>query len=97
MLTKLLHKGVKFKWDNKCQSSFEQLKKILVKAPVLTQPTSGREHAMYSDASRIGLGCVWMQGGKVVAYASKQLKPHEHIYPTHDLELAAVVFSLKIW
>ena len=96
-LTKLLRKGVKFEWNDTCQSSFEQLKKILVKAPVLTQPTSGREYSMYSDASKIGLGCVLMQDGKVVAYASKQLKPHEQNYPTHDLELAAVVFALKIW
>ena len=64
---------------------------------MLTQLTSGREYAMYSDASKIGLGCVLMQDGKVVAYASRQLKPHEHNYPTHDLELAAVVFTLKIW
>ena len=96
-LTKLLRKWVKFEWDDKCQSSFEQLNKILVKAPVLTQPTSSREYAMYSDASRIGLGCVLMQNGKVVAYASRQLKPHEQNYPTHDLELATVVFALKIW
>ena len=52
---------------------------------------------MYSDASKIGLGCVLMQDGKVVAYASRQLKPHEKNYPTHDLELVAVVFALKIW
>ena len=96
-LTKLLRKGVKFVWDNKCQLSFDQLKKILVEAPVLTQPTSGREYAMYSDASRIGLGCVLMQDGNVVAYASRQLKPHEQNYPTHDLELAAIVSALKIW
>ena len=70
-LTKLLLKGVKFKWDDKCQSSFDQLKKILVEAPVLTQPTLGTEYAMYSDALRIGLGCVLMQDGKVVAYASR--------------------------
>ena len=96
-LTKLLRKGVKFEWNDTCHSSFQQLKKILVKAPVLTQPTSGREYAMYSDVSKIGLGCVLMQDGKVVAYASKQLKPHEQNYPTHDLELAVVVFALKIW
>ena len=96
-LTKLLKKGVKFEWDDKCQSSFEQLKKILVEAPVLTQPTSGREYAMYSDASRIGLLCVLMQDGKVVAYASRKLKSHEQNYPTHDMELAVVVFTLKIW
>ena len=76
-LTKLLQKGVKFECDDKCQSSFEQLKKILVEAPVSTQPTSGREYAKYNDASRIGLGCVLMQDEKVVAYASRQLKQHE--------------------
>ena len=52
---------------------------------------------MYSDASRIGLGCVLMQDGKVVTYAYKQLKPHEQNYPTHDLELEAIVFALNIW
>ena len=52
---------------------------------------------MYSDASNFGLRCVLTQDGKVVAYASRQLKPHEHNYPTQDLELAAVVFALKIW
>ena len=88
---------MKFAWDDKCQSSFEQLKKILVEALVLTQPTPGREYAFYSDALRIGLGCVLMQDGKVVAYASRQMKRHEKNYPTHDLELSAVVFTLKIW
>ena len=70
-LTKLLQKWVKFEWDDKCQSSFEQLKKILVEVLVLTQPTPGREYALYSDASRIGFGCVLMQDGKVMAYASR--------------------------
>ena len=96
-LTKLLRKGIKFDWTNKCQNSFEQLKGMLVEAPVLTQPTPGKEYTLYSDASCIGLGCVLMQDWKVVAYASRQLKPHEQNYPTHDLELAAVVFALKIW
>ena len=96
-LTKLLRKGIKFEWTEKCQNSFEQLKGILVEAPVLMQPTSGKEYTLYSDASSIDLGCVLIQEGKVVAYASKQLKPHEQNYPTHDLELAAVVFALKIW
>ena len=97
LLTKLLKKGVKFKWTDKCQNSFEQLKEMLVEAPVLMEPTSGKEYTLYSDASRIGLGCVLMQDGKVVAYAFRQLKPHEQNYPTHDLELAVVVFALKIW
>ena len=96
-LTKLLRKGIKFEWTDKCHNSFEQLKGMLVEALVLTQPTSGKEYTLYSDASGIGLGCVLMQDGKVVAYASKQVKPHEQNYPIHDLELAAVVFALKIW
>ena len=70
---------------------------MLVEAPVLTQPTPSKEYTLYNDASRIGLGCVLMQDGKVVAYASRQFKPHEQNYVTHDLELAAVVFALKIW
>ena len=52
---------------------------------------------IYCDASRVGLGCVLMQHGKVIAYASRQLKKHEQNYPTHDLELAAVIHALKIW
>ena len=69
----------------------------MVEASVLTQPTSGREYAMYSDTSKIGLGCVLMQDEKVVPYASRQLKPYEHNYLTHDLGLEVVVFALKIW
>ena len=61
---------------------------------MLIQPTSGRDYTMYSDASRIDLGCVLMQDGKVVAYSSRQLKPHEQNYPTHDLELAVVVWNV---
>ena len=96
-LTKLVKKDVKFECNDKCQASIEQLKQLLIEAPMLTEPTPGKEYTLYSDASRIGLGCVLVQDGKVVAYASRQLKPHEPNYPTHDLELAAVVFSLKIW
>ncbi|KAJ8900073.1 hypothetical protein K2173_024189 [Erythroxylum novogranatense] len=96
-LTKLLRKGVKYEWSDRCQSSFDQLKNMLTEAPVLVQPTAGKEYVMYTDASGIGLGCVLMQEGKVIAYASRQLKTHEQNYPTHDLELAAVVFALKIW
>ena len=96
-LTNLLRKGIKFQWTDKCQNSFEQLKGMLVEAPVLTQPTLRKEYTLYSDASCIGLGRVLMQDGKVVAYASKKLKPHEQNYPTHDLELVVVLFALKIW
>ena len=96
-MTRLLQKNVKYEWSEKCQRSFDKLKAFLTEAPVLTQPTGGREYVIFSDASLNGLECVLMQEGKVVAYASRQLKPHERNYPTHDLELAAIVFALKIW
>ncbi|KAG8503209.1 hypothetical protein CXB51_001194 [Gossypium anomalum] len=86
-------------WDlpKNVREVFDQLKTYLTEAPVLVQPESGKEFVIYSDASLLGLGCVLMQEGRVVAYASRQLKPHEKNYPTHDLELAAIVFALKIW
>jgi ribonuclease HI len=96
-LTTLLEKKKEFKWDEKCQSSFEELKKRLTTTPVLIMPDIHKEFDVYCDASRQGLGFVLMQEGKVVAYASRQLKKHEQNYPTHDLELAAVVHALKIW
>ena len=73
------------------------LKEKLVTAPILILPEPGKCFTVYSDASRIGLGYVVMQDGKVIAYASRQLKTHEQNYPTHDLELVAVVFALNIW
>ena len=73
------------------------MKKKLVSAPMLTIPSSLGGFIVYSDASHQGLGCVLMQHGKVVAYASRQLKPYDKNYPTYDLELAVVVFALKIW
>ena len=73
------------------------LKDLLTTALVLTLPSGDEGFAVYFDASRVGLGCVLMQNGRVVAYASRQLKKHEQNYPTHDLEIAAVVFALKTW
>ncbi|CAA0820115.1 Uncharacterized mitochondrial protein AtMg00860, partial [Striga hermonthica] len=96
-LSQLTRKSVKFEWTDRCESSFQELKRRLTTAPVLTIPDPSRSFTIYSDASRQGLGCVLMQDGQVVAYASRQLKIHEQNYPTHDLELAAVVHALKIW
>ena len=81
----------------KYQQSFKQLKTLLTEALVLVQPESGKEFVIYSDVLLNGMGCVLMQEGKVLAYASRQLKPHEKNNLTHDLELAAIVFALKIW
>ena len=96
-LTNLLKKDQKFEWSDTCQHSFEELRQRLTTAPVLALPSGKDGYVVYSDASRQGLGCVLMQDGRVIAYASRQLKKHEKNYPTHDLELAAVVFALKIW
>ena len=96
-MTRLLQKNVKFEWSEKCQVNFDKLKAFLTEASVLTEPTYDKEYVLFSDASLNGLRCVLTQEGKVVAYDSRQLKLHEKNYPTHDLELAAIVFALKIW
>ncbi|GKD01412.1 putative reverse transcriptase domain-containing protein, partial [Tanacetum coccineum] len=79
------------------ENAFQTLKDKLCNAPVLTLPDGPEDFMVYCDVSRLGLGCVLMQRGKVIAYASRQLKIHEKNYTTHDLELGAVVFALKIW
>ena len=96
-LTRLAQKRAKFEWTNKCETSFQKLKEKLVSASILTLPSGTEGFVIYNDASKNGLGCVLMQNGRVIAYASRQLKPYKQNYPTHDLELAAVVFALKIW
>ncbi|KAA3470642.1 DNA/RNA polymerases superfamily protein [Gossypium australe] len=96
-MTRLLQKDVRFDWTEKCQQSFERLKALLTEALILVQPELGREFVVYSDASMNGLGCVLIQEGKVIAYAFRQLKPHKKNYLTHDLELVAIVFAIKIW
>ena len=96
-MTKLTQKNIKFVWTQECEHCFQMLKEKLMNAPILTLPEPGKCFTVYSDASHIGHGCVLMQDGKVIAYASRQLKPYEQNYPTHDLELVAVVFALKIW
>ncbi|KAL0539729.1 hypothetical protein IC582_023945 [Cucumis melo] len=95
-LTQLTRKGAPFVWSKACEDSFQNLKQKLVTAPVLTVPDGSGSFVIYSDASKKGLGCVLMQQGKVVAYASRQLKSHEQNYPTYDLELAAVDYDCKI-
>ncbi|KAH0728122.1 hypothetical protein KY284_003987 [Solanum tuberosum] len=96
-MTKLTQKKAKFEWTDECERSFQTLKDKLVSAPIMSLPDELEGFVVYCDASRVGLGCVLMRNGKVIAYASRQLKVHEKNYPTHDLELAAVVFALKIW
>lgn len=94
-MTKLTRKNVEFKWVDKQEKAFQLLKEKLSQAPILVLPEGNEDMVVYYDASRSGLGCVLMQSGKVLAYASHQLKKHEKQYLTHDLELVAVVFALK--
>ncbi|KAK1695093.1 hypothetical protein QYE76_011790 [Lolium multiflorum] len=96
-MTQLLKKDKKFDWTDKCEESFQKLKARLKTAPILIMPDITKPFDVYCDASKIGLGCVLMQEGKVISYLSRQLKQHEQNYPTHDLELAAVVLALKVW
>jgi hypothetical protein len=96
-MTELLKKGAKFVWGQKCEDAFHMLRQHLTTAPVLAQPDSGKSFDVYCDASGTGLCCVLKQDNRVIAYASRALRPHGQNYPTHDLELAAVVHALKMW
>ena len=92
-MTALTRKGKKYEWTQKCEESFQELKRRLTSAPILIIPTSGEPLVIYSDASKVRLGVVLMKNKKVVAYALRQLKDHEKNYPTHDLEMVIVVFA----
>ena len=96
-ITEFLKNQVKFAWSSDCEEAFQTLKRLLTTAPILAQPDIEKPFDVYCDASGIDLEYVLMQEGRVIAYASRQLKQHEEHYLTHDLELAAVVHALKIW
>ncbi|GKB01799.1 putative reverse transcriptase domain-containing protein [Tanacetum coccineum] len=96
-MTKLTQKSVKFDWGEKAEAAFQLLKQKLCSAPILALPEGSENFVVYCDASHKGLGAVLMQKEKVIAYASRQLRVHEKNYTTHDLELGAVVFALKMW
>nr|GFA73399.1 hypothetical protein [Tanacetum cinerariifolium] len=96
-MTKHTQKKVKFEWGDKQEAAFQLLKQKLCSAPILALPEGSEDFIVYCDALNKGLGAVLMQREKVISYASRQLKIHEKNYTTHDLELGAVVFALKIW
>ncbi|GKB55894.1 putative reverse transcriptase domain-containing protein [Tanacetum coccineum] len=96
-LTELTQKNKKYIWGENQESAFQLLKQKLCEALILALPKGNDDFVVYYDASHQGLGAVLMQSEKVIAYASRRLKPHEENYTTHDLELRAVVFALKIW
>ena len=96
-MTRLTRKGVKFEWDDLCEKAFQELKMRLTTAPILIVLEQGQRYTGYCDVSMDGLGCILMQSGRIVTYGSRQLKNHDQNYPTHDFELAAIVFALNIW
>ncbi|GJS89998.1 putative reverse transcriptase domain-containing protein [Tanacetum coccineum] len=97
-MTKATQKKVKFVWGDKQEATFQLLKQKLCSAPILALPEGSEDFIAYCDTSKKGLGAMClMQREKVISYASRQLKIHEKNYTTHDLELGAVVFALKIW
>ena len=96
-VTRLLQKVENFNWTLECEAAFHTLRTLLTTTPILAQPDIEKPFDVFYDASGIGLGCVLMQEGRVIAYASRQLRKHEVNYTTHDLELAAVVHVLRIW
>ncbi|XP_048624125.1 uncharacterized protein LOC125592769 [Brassica napus] len=90
-LIKLTGKGVPFIWGKETEEAFQRLEKALTTTPVLALSEQDKPYTVYADAFRFGLGCVLMQEGKVITYASRKLRKHEENYPTHDLEIAAMV------
>nr|GEY16969.1 putative reverse transcriptase domain-containing protein [Tanacetum cinerariifolium] len=96
-LTIFTQKNKTYVWGEEQEEEFQILKDKLCNATVLALPNRQEDFLVYYDSSGLGLGCVLMQRGKVIAYASRQLKIHEKNYTSHNLELGAVVFSLKIW
>ena len=96
-MTGLTRNEVKFKWNYLCEKEFQELKRRLTTTPIRIVPERGQRYTVYCDALKGELGCLLMQSGRVVFYGSQQLKNHEWNYPTHDMELATIVFTLKIW
>ena len=96
-MTRLTQKEVKFEWNDQCEKAFQELIRRLTSAFILIVPKMGQMYTVYCDAYKDRLGCVLMQSGQVVAYGSRQLKNHERNYLTRDMELAAIVSTLKIW
>ena len=96
-ITSLQRKGKKFVWSDQCEIAFNALKERLTSAPILAVPNPVGDFMVCTDASLEGVGAVLMQDGRVIAFESRKLKDHELNYPTHDLELAAVVHALVRW
>jgi hypothetical protein len=97
LIIEVLKKGNTYIWNDACDEVFKVLKKLLTTSPMLTQPDIEKPFDVYCEASDTCLGGVLMQEGRVISYPSRQLRWHEEHYPTHDLELVAVVMALRMW
>ena len=93
----LQKKNNKFVWIEKCAEAFRRLKELLTKKPILKVPDMDVDFLACIDSSKEGLGRVLMQDGRVIAYSFRKLRRHEENYATHDLELLAIVYALKVW
>jgi hypothetical protein len=96
-ITELQKKNKKFVWTEKCMEAFQRLKELLTMTPILKVPDMDANFLVCTDASKEGLGRVLMQDGRVITYISRKLRRHEENYATHDLELLAIVYALKVW
>ena len=96
-ITELQKKNKKFVWTEKCAEAFRRLKELLTTAPIIRVLDMDANFLVCIDASKEGLGGVFMQDGRVIAYISRKLRRHEENYATHDLELLAIVYALKVW
>jgi len=96
-ITELQKKNKKFVWTEKCTEAFQRLKELLTTGSILKVPDMDADFLVCTDASKEGLGGVLMQDGRVIAYISRKLRRHEENYATHDLELLAIVYALKVW
>ena len=91
----MIRKGIKLYGESQ-EKSFQELKDKLSSASVLVMPSGAEGYVIYNNMLKLGLGCILLQHGRVIAYASRELKTYEKNYPTHNLELAAIIFALKI-
>jgi hypothetical protein len=96
-ISELQKKNTKFVWTENCAESFRRLKELVTTAPILKVPVMDADFLVCTDASKEGLGGVLMQDGRVIAYFSRKLRRHEENYATHDWELLAIVYALKVW
>jgi hypothetical protein len=96
-ITELQKKNKKFVWTKKCMEEFHRLKELLTIEPILKVPDMDTDFLVCTDTSKEGLGGVFMQDRRVIAYISRKLRRHEENYMTHDLELLPIVYALKVW